>query len=239
MMDVNLEVFQGPYELLCALIEKNKIDIYDIPIAMLTDQYIQYVSHMLTLDLESVSEFLLMTATLLEIKSRRLLPRNPIKEDEEKDPESELIRKLEEYKLYKKVSEFLNEKQEFSQEHFYHTPEPLPQKKYTVAELMDGVSLEELKRIFDDVIKRQEKKPKPLSNITVSRERFSLSEKIEYVYLLLQRRKKVCFSDFCAEIETKEELITTFLAILELFRQNKISVSQESNFAELYLHPLS
>ncbi len=233
MINVHLEVFQGPYELLYALIEKNKIDIYDIPIAELTEQFIAYVEAMITLDMESVSEFLLMTATLLEIKSRLLLPKN--KEEEEPDPQEELVRHLVEYRLFKKISEFLDDRQVIGSKLYFREENDLPKPEYKVSELLSEVSLEQLQKVFEDLMKRQEVKPKPIRNVTISKERFSVSEKIEYVFLLLRQTKTLTFSQIFTNDSTKEEKLTTFLAILELLKMNRISVKQEGNFSELYL----
>ena len=161
-----LEKFEGPLDLLLHLIDKNKVDIYDIPIVEITRQYLDYVSHMEREDLNVVSDFLVMAATLLDIKSRMLLPAEVNEEGEEEDPRAELVARLLEYKRYKLMAQELLDMEEDAQGVLFKQPSiPKEVAKYeppvNLDELLDGLTLAKLKRIFESVMKRQQDKVDP------------------------------------------------------------------------------
>ena len=164
---VKLQAFEGPLDLLLHLIEKNKVSIYDIPIAEITDQYMAYLHEMKKQDLGVMSEFLLMAATLLDIKSRMLLPKEVNEEGEEEDPRQELVQQLLEYKMYKYISYELKERRQDAAQVLYHKqdlPEEVKAYKQPVSteELLAGVTLSRMHRIFVDIIWRQNNRIDPI-----------------------------------------------------------------------------
>lgn len=182
---VKIDVFEGPLDLLLHLIEKNKIDIYDIPIVEITDQYMEYIHSMEKEDLGIMSEFLVMAATLLDIKCRMLLPKEVNEEGEEEDPREELVRKLLEYKMYKYMSYELKDKMDGAVGVFYKEPTiPDEVMKYREPidprELLAGLTLEKLHSIYQSVLKKQEDKIDPIRSRfgTIEKEEVSLSEKM-------------------------------------------------------------
>ena len=180
---VKLEVFEGPLDLLLHLIEKNKIDIYDIPIVEITDQYMEYIHAMEREDLGIMSEFMVMAATLLDIKCKMLLPKEVNEEGEEEDPRAELVEKLLEYKMYKFMSYELKDKMDDAANVFFKEPtlpdevlqyrEPVDPK-----ELLAGLTLEKLNAIYKSIIRRQEDKVDPIRSKfgTIEKEEVSLSD---------------------------------------------------------------
>ena len=156
-----LENFEGPLDLLLHLIEKNKVSIYDIPIVLITQQYLDYVSRMEEENLDIVSEFLVMAATLIDIKSRMLLPVEESEEEDEEDPRAELVRRLLEYKTYKYMAMELVEREQDAMRHLFKEPTiPREVAKYEppvdLDSLLDGMTLAKLQKIFDSVMKRKE-----------------------------------------------------------------------------------
>ena len=160
---VKLQVFEGPLDLLLHLIEKNKIDIYDIPIVEITSQYMEYIRQMEREDLNVMSEFLVMAATLLDIKCRMLLPKEINEEGEEEDPRAELVEQLLQYKMYKYMSYELRDRQVDADQYFYREADiPKEVKGYVPAvdldQLLGDVTLVQLRKIFREVMRRQEEK---------------------------------------------------------------------------------
>ena len=185
---VKLEVFEGPLDLLLHLIDKNKIDIYDIPIVTITDQYLEYVNAMGREDLNVVSEFLVMAATLIDIKSKMLLPREINEDGEEEDPRDELVNKLLEYKMYKYMSLELRDRELDAGRSLYKRP-TVPEEvlKYEAPIDLDAilkdVTLIKLNEIFRAVMKRQEDKVDPIRSKfgNIEKEEVSLTDKMAYL----------------------------------------------------------
>ena len=182
---VKLQVFEGPLDLLLHLIDKNKIDIYDIPIVEITNQYMDYIKAMEREDLNIMSEFLVMAATLLDIKCRMLLPKEVNEEGEEEDPREELVQKLLEYKMYKYMSYELKDYMDNAAGVFYKNPSiPDEVLKYREpvdpAELLAGLTLEKLNNIYQSILKKQESKIDPIRSKfgTIEKEEVSLSDKL-------------------------------------------------------------
>ena len=226
---INLECFQGPMELLMHLIDKNKIDIYDIPIASLTEQYIEYLDRYRSFNIEITSEFIIMAATLVQIKSRMLLPRPPkSQEDEEEvDPRQELIERILEYKRFKEVSNVMEEMQQVQGRCLTREPMDIPVRHLAPRQL----SLHELVEAFANVIAvRQELK---LSPVLVSHEEYTIEEKMEELISRLHQRggKMNFFAVFGGH--SRSELIATFLAVLELIKLKTISVYQQNQYGEI------
>ena len=240
-----LEHFEGPLDLLLHLIEKNKIDIYDIPIADITAQYLDYVRQMEREDLNIVSEFLVMAATLLDIKARMLLPREVDEEGEEIDPRAELVERLLEYKRYKLLADALADREEGALKHFYKESTLPPEiARYEppvdLDKLLDGLTLAKLKRIFEQVMKRQEDKIDPIrSNFgTIRREPVSLEQKIGQVMSYARRQGRFSFRELLEGQGDKLEIVVTFLAVLELMKIGKIHLSQEETFGDMDIETL-
>ena len=187
-LSYKLEKFEGPLDLLLHLIEKNKVNIYDIPIAEITDQYMEYVRQMDEENLDVVSEFLVMAATLLDIKARMLLPKEVNEEGEEEDPRAELVMRLLEYKKYRLMSEELKDMESGADRVFYKDPTIPPEvKEYAepvdLDKLLDGVTLTKLQKIFESVMKRQQDKIDPVRSTfgTIKKDPVSLEDKITSV----------------------------------------------------------
>jgi segregation and condensation protein A len=235
---IKIQNFEGPLDLLFHLIEKNKIDIYDIPIDEITDQYMDYLFKMQEMDLEIASEFLVMAATLLHIKSKLLLP-NPKKEEgeEQVDPREELILRLAEYRKYKKFSEILRAREEEYRKIYYKPPEEIDIKE---EDQPIELSYDELTRVYIELMERNEKKRnKNTKNMTqiLQREKVSLKSKIREVVRTLLNRTFFKFSDvFSAKTKSKLEIVTGFLAILELAKLKKLIIKQNKNFSEIFVY---
>ena len=228
---VKLEVFEGPLDLLLYLIKKEEIDIYDIPIAKITDQYLEYLELMQLLDLSIAGEFLVMAATLIHIKSKLLLPPDQTEvEQEELDPRAELVKRLLEYKKFKEAASELAQK-ESHQKHFFARVGPgfdldeLPPSEEDFVE----ASLFDLITAFTKVLKDM---PKEIFH-RVIKDEFTVSEKIHDILHMLCDRKKILFTELFKAAKNKFEVITIFLAILELIKIREISVRQIASFDEI------
>ena len=237
---VKLEVFEGPLDLLLHLIEKNKIDIYDIPIVEITDQYMEYIHAMEREDLGIMSEFMVMAATLLDIKCRMLLPKEVNEEGEEEDPRAELVEKLLEYKMYKFMSYELKDKMDEAANVFLRaatSPEEVSQYKEPVdpRELLVGMTLEKLNAIYKSVIRRQEDKIDPIRSKfgTIEKEEVSLSDKMLEVREFAREHRKFSFRNLLERQCSKVQVIVTFLSILELMKMGHIHVQQEELFDDI------
>lgn len=239
-LQYRLEHFEGPLELLLHLIEKNKIDIYDIPIAEITEQYLDYVNQMQEEDLDIVSDFLVMAATLLEIKSRMLLPREITEEGEEIDPRAELVARLLEYKRYKLLSRRIARRENVGGHSLYGT-EQLPEeiRKYSppldLGELLRGVNKEKLYSCFMDVMKRREDSiDKVRSKFgVIRREKLSLQGRIRDVLSYARRHGRFSFQHMLRKKHEKMDVVVSFLAVLELMKQGHITLTQEQPFGDM------
>ncbi len=240
-----LDKFEGPLDLLLHLIEKNKVSIYDIPIAEITDQYLEYVSHMEEESLDVISEFLVMAATLLDIKARMLLPREVNEEGEEEDPRAELAARLLEYKMYKCMSVELKDMELFADRVFYKAPTiPKEVEKYErpvdLDELLVDLTLSKLKRIFESVMRRQQDKIDPVRSTfgTIHKEPVSLEEKIDSLLEYARSHRKFSFRGMLDGQSDRTEVVVAFLAILELMKLGKIHLTQENLFDDMYIEAL-
>lgn len=241
-LEVKLQAFEGPLDLLLHLIEKNKVDIYDIPIVEITEQYLDYVSKMPKDDLDLASEFLVMAATLIDIKSRMLLPKEIDENGEEIDPRAELVEKLIEYKMYKYAAVELRDMQVYAGKSMYKQPTvPEEVSKYeppvNLDSLLADVDLNKLNDIFQMVLKRQVDKIDPVRSKfgKIEMEEVSLPDKITYVSTTVKKRKKCKFKQLLEEAHSKVEVIVSFLAILELIKVGEIEVRQDETFGEIYI----
>lgn len=239
-INVKLQVFEGPLDLLLHLIDKNKVNIYDIPIAMITEQYMEYVNQMDKEDLNVVSEFLVMAATLLDIKSKMLLPKEVNKEGVEEDPRAELVEKLLEYKLFKYMSYELKDRQIDAERAFYKEPTvPKEVAAYrppvNLEELVGDLTLHRLNQIFQDVLKRQEEKIDPIRSKfgKIEKEEVSMSEKLVQVRSYLKEHQQFSFRQMLSKNSSKVSVIVTFLVILELIKTGFVTVQQENTMADI------
>ena len=239
-LSVKLQVFEGPLDLLLHLIEKNKIDIYNIPIVLVTDQYMAYIRQMQTEDMNVMSEFLVMAATLIDIKCKMLLPRDETEEGEEEDPRAELVQKLLEYKMYKCMAYELKDRQIDAEKVLYKVPTIPPEvlayeEPVDVNELMSGITLARLNDIFQSIIKKQADKIDPVRSKfgKIEKEEVSLSDKMSYVEEYSMHHGHFSFRSLLEAQSGKMEVVVTFLAILELMKIGKIVVSQEYTFDDI------
>lgn len=239
---VKLEVFEGPLDLLLHLIDKNKIDIYDIPIVTITDQYLEYVNAMEKEDLNVVSEFLVMAATLIDIKSRMLLPKQVNEDGEEEDPRDELVQKLLEYKMYKYMSLELRDRELDAGRSLYKKP-TVPEEvlKYEAPIDLDAmlgdITLVKLNEIFKSVMKRQEDKVDPIRSKfgNIEKEEVSLTDKMDYVRSYAHEHKRFSFKQLLLKQSSKMHVIVSFLAVLEMMKMGEIVISQENIFDDILI----
>lgn len=242
-LNVKLQAFEGPLDLLLHLIDKNKVNIYDIPIVEITNQYMEYIEEMKRQDLNVMSEFLVMAATLLSIKSKMLLPKVETEEDgEEVDPRAELVEQLLEYKMYKCMSYELRDRQMGAEQVFYKEktlPDEVLQYEQPVdlEELMSDVTLNKLSSIFQSVMRRQENRVDSIRSQfgTIKKEEVSMEDKMIFVRDFAKSHKQFSFRKLLESQATKTEIIVTFLSILELMKDGTISIIQEHIFDDILI----
>ncbi len=229
MYKIKLDIFEGPLDLLLYLIKKNELDICDISITQVTEQYLQYVEMMKLLDLEMVGEFLVMAATLMQIKSRMLLPPDPSQEEtEEADPREELVRRLQEYKKFKEVAEDLRTKETRRKDLFTRRidEEKTKELKQESTEVYFEASLFDLISALSQVLKNI---PKEVF-YEVVKDEHTVDKKIHDLLHLLLDHPRVMLLDLFKRCESKIEAIVTFMAILELIRLREIVALQHRQF---------
>lgn len=241
-ISVKLEVFEGPLDLLLHLLEKNKVNIYDIPIVEITNQYMEYMREMQRRDLNIMSEFLVMAATLLDIKSKMLLPKRAVEEEEEEDPRAELVQQLLEYKMFKCISYELKDRQMDAERTMFKKP-TIPdevaayEEPVDLAELIGDMTLKKLNAIFQSVMAKQENKIDPIRSKfgKIEKEEISLNDKMQYLEDYAVRHKKFGFGSLLEKQGSKMEIIVTFLAVLELMKTGKITIYQEKTFDDILI----
>ena len=220
-----LDAFEGPLDLLLHLITKNKIDIYDIPIAEITKQYLEAIEGIEESKLENESEFMVMAAQLLYIKSKMLLPKP--EDEEEEDPREDLAARLLEYQKYKEASKELRKNEFWSRYMIFKEPEkinfPLPEydRHHEITDLIDAFAAIMERR------RRKEKPPKKAFSGIVGREKVSVDDMVEKVCKILDKSKRVNFRSIFKKTDSKPEMIATFLAILEMIKLNKITADYD------------
>ena len=241
-LPVKIENFEGPLDLLLHLIDVNKFNIFDIPIVEITEQYLEFVRNMKTKDLNVMSEFLVMAATLLEIKAKMLLPVEIDEDGEEIDPREELVQKLLEYKMYKYMSYELKDRMQDAAKAMYKDPtipeevecyiEPVDMEK-----LLGALTLKKLNDIFQSVMKRQNDKVDPIRSKfgKIEKEEVSLEDKLDFVENYAKEHGTFSFRKMLEGQKTKMQIVVTFLAILELMKMGKIVIRQESTFADIII----
>ena len=226
---VMINEFEGPLDLLLHLIKENDIDIYDIKIEEVTKQYLDYIKAMKELNLSIASEYLVMASELIEIKSKMLLPKKEVKEEEddyEEDPKELLIQRLLNYKKYKEVINEFKELEETRKQFF--TKEPSNLSYYAInEENNDDVSLTDLMDAINNLLKRKELE-KPIET-KITKKELSVTERVNKIRSILKCKKEVNFDELF-DVQTKEEVIVSFLSILEMVKKNEITLTQDKNF---------
>lgn len=229
---IKIDNFEGPLDLLCHLIDKNKMNIYDINLSEITDQYIEYIKEQEKLNLEIASEFLVMASTLLYLKSKNLLPKQ--EEDEEEITEEELIRRIIEYKKFKEISKVLKENYiSFSNRYFKGQEEiELPKRK-----LEDNFETKLIPEIYKELVERNSEKlnqnAKNIEKIAIV-ENYTVAGKVKEMFKVLVKQKRFVFNKlFSIKKHNKQEVVTAFSGLLELSRRNKVETSQEELFGDI------
>ncbi len=232
--ELRLDNFEGPLDLLCYLIDKNKMDIYKVSISDITDQYLQYLKEQEELNLEIASEFLVMASTLLLVKSKGLLPKDV--EDEEELTEEELLRRIIEYKKYKEITKTFRERIQVFSKRLYRMPDKVELPKQ---ELEKEFTMDDIVKRYKDLIERNENKKNEqkenIEKIAVF-DAFSVADKVKDIFRELVRKPRFVFNKlFSLNEKPKAEVVTAFSSVLELSRRNKISAEQEETFGDIII----
>ena len=242
-LKVKLQAFEGPLDLLLHLLDKNKVNIYDIPIVEITNQYMEYIREMQRQDLNVMSEFMVMAATLLDIKAKMLLPA-PEKEDDEEaeDPRAQLVQQLLEYKMYKYISSELKDRQMDASRVLFKVP-TIPREVAAYEEpvnldaLVAGLTLDKLNDIFQSIMKKQEDKIDPIRSKfgKIEKEEISLEDCMAGLENYARSHKHFSFRGLLERTKSKTEVIVTFLAILELMKVGTLRITQEAIFDDIQI----
>ena len=231
---IKLENFEGPLDLLCHLVDKNKMDIDKVNITQITDQYIEYLNAMEKLNLEIASEFIVMLSTLVYLKSKKLLPTTV--ENEEEITEEELVRRIIEYKKYKEIIKTLREKYDIYSKRKFKLPEKIELPNRKLEKKYEKQNLAESYRML--IERNQLRKNKNAVNIEKIAviEKVTVASKVKDIFRELVKKQKFIFSTLCANQKyTKLETVTAFSGVLELDRRKKITTQQEKNFGEILI----
>ncbi len=232
---ITLEVFEGPLDLLLYLIKKDEVDIYDIPIGRVTDQYMEYLKLMKVLDLNIAGDFIVMSATLMLIKSRMLLPaesRPDMEEEDAEDPRWDLVRQLVEYKKFKDAADHLEDLELHMENVFGRESEHVELGTPPDVDLRDASIFDLISSLNDALGRVQEE---DLQEIFA--EEYTVSQKITYIVENLKRMKRLSITDLFTGMKSRQEIICTFLAVLELIKLNRIAAVQEDHFGTIMVEP--
>lgn len=232
MYTLKIDDFEGPLDLLLHLIKESKMDIFDLKIELITDQYLEYIRKQEEMNLDISSSYLVMASELMEIKSRMLLPRYQEDEEEEDDPREELIERLTNYQRYKELTVTFKELEEDRKEIFTKTPENL-KKYFPEMEVVNNsdVTLDDLIDAFKKFLDRQ-KQNRPLST-KVTKKGITVEERRNSIKKILIDKRKVNFLELFDEI-TREYVVVTFLAVLEMAKKQELKIVQENNFDDIF-----
>lgn len=229
-MKISLPLYEGPLDLLLDMIRKQKIDIYDIPIARITEQYLEYLRFIQELNIDVAGEFVFTAAQLIYIKSRMLLPPDPDAPEEEMDPRTELVRRLLEYERFKNAAQMLYQR-EMVEKVSWNNPGEVPFEDSEIEPQM-AVTLYDLLLAFRDVVKRAESRPM----MEVSREEFSIEQMMGYLFdRIVSAKQELTLTEALPAINSRRALITAFLALLELTRLKAIFLRQDQPLGEIRL----
>jgi segregation and condensation protein A len=231
---VSIDIFEGPLDLLLYLIKKDEVDIYEVSIERITSQYLEYVDTFKLLNIELASEFIVMAANLMYIKSRTLLPRHeqpPEDDAEDEDPRWELIRQLVEYKKFKDAAGYLELREAEQRLVFAGTPQP-PEGEEAEPAPLPNVGIFDLIRAFQGVLQRFDEGDELAE---IADDRFTVGDRIDYLLAEVGRGRRTLFQDLFADATSKGEVVVTFLALLELIRLREFRVRQERALGEIEL----
>ncbi|MBE7091608.1 MAG: hypothetical protein E7365_00295 [Clostridiales bacterium] len=228
-LQLKLNQFEGPLDLLLHLLDKDKIDIKDIFVSDITEQYLKYIENIAEFDMENASEFLTVAAHLLEIKSRSLLPKPTPLEEGEEDPEQALIRRLTEYKMYKEAGEKLHDMEEENLKVYYKLPEEINMQQRIE---LEDMKLDALMEAFGEVLKRFENKTVKKQR-EIRRDIYTVKGKMAYIRRRLSSKKEMSFFDMFEDDGNKSEVVTTFAAMLELWKNRYLKLQQKENFGDI------
>ena len=232
---VSLDVFEGPLDLLLYLIKKDEVDIYDIPIGRITDQYMEYLDLMKVLDLNVAGDFIVMSATLMLLKSRMLLPvdeRRDQEDEEEEDPRWDLVRQLVEYKKFKDAADHLEDLELHMENVFGRESEYVELGEEPDVDLRDA-SIFDLISSLNEVLGRVPEED--LQEIFA--EEYTVSQKVGYILENLEISARLCVTDLFGSMKSRQEIVCTFLAILELIKLNRIKAVQNEHFDSIVVEP--
>jgi segregation and condensation protein A len=234
---IKINDFEGPFDLLLHLIRKNQMDIYNVKIYEITNQYLNYLNEMKEMDLEITSEFIVVAATLIEIKSKYLLPKAKKEDEDEEDDEKKLLEKLIEYKKIKGVSAFFRERYVSAGDVYGKRPEIIEERKDNIVrvDLLKDTSLIELYNIYNNLLEiynnKQNKNNVIQKKIYV--DKYKIEDKLEFIKARLMNEKISNFDELTKECECKLECVVTFLALLEMIKQRMVKVYQSDNFMNI------
>lgn len=243
---VKLQAFEGPLDLLLHLIDKHKIDIYDIPVSLITDQYLEYIQQMREQKMEIASEFLVMAATLLELKSRMLLPKeeNTDEEEDETDPREELVKRLLEYKMVRYQADELRDRSVEASRNLYREQQ-LPEEVKTYEppidyeKLIGKATIQSLEKTFQEVLRRQRNRVDTVRSGfgKIEREEYDVVGRERYIRERIAKADNLSFRALLEEQPGKEEIIVTFLVVLDMAKSGEIHLIQDDNFGEILIRP--
>ena len=231
---ITIDKFEGPMDLLLHLIKKSDIDIFDIQIEVIIDQYLDYLNQMEQLDLDIASEYLVLAAELIEIKSSMLLPKPVIDSDEYmEDPKEALIKRLLEYERYKKITDSFKDLE--SERKMYFTKEVSDLREFATSDTsisIGDITIDDLTKAFENFLERKELE-KPL-NTKITKKEYSVADRTLEIKSLLKKKKKIEFEELF-EVYTKDYVVVTFLSILDMARKHELKITQDNNFSKIIL----
>lgn len=229
---VKIDNFEGPLDLLCHLIEKNKMNIYDINLSEITDQYVDYLKEQEKMNLEIASEFLVMATTLLYLKSKNLLPKQ--EEDEEEITEDELIRRIIEYKKFKEISKILKQNYLEYQNRYFKQPEEIKLPKQKIEKDYDKNVIPDIyKNVIEKNASKINQNAKNIEKIAIT-DNYTVASKVRQMFKVLIKQKSFIFNKlFSIKKHNKQEVVTAFSGLLELSRRSKVKTDQEKLFGDI------
>ncbi len=230
MYEINIETFQGPLDVLLSLISKQKVSIEDVSIAEITDQYLDYLKEMQEMDIEVTSEFTVMASILLYIKSKSMLPKTE-EDEEEGDPEEELRRRLIEYKMIKEASLILSQRESEFAGVYTKLPEEIVVDEANM-ELKD-IKPSRLAEAFGKILSRKPYLAPEEKVMKMKRDPMTITQAMDYIQFMLVDRPAVLFEEIFEHYDSRQEIVTLFIGMLELLKENIITVNQEHTFAPI------
>lgn len=232
--NIELEIYNGPYDLILDLVKKNELDIYDIEINLITSQFLEYMKAVEELNLELTSDFIVMASTLLEIKSKMLLPKPVKKEDEEEteDPRDELVQKLLEYEKFKKATEILREQEQYEMKSFFKLKEDF--SYLDDLSFLKEVDASKLAVTFNNILKRYGKEDELR---IIPMEKFSVKKCMDNINKKLKLNVDFYFSELLSEFAMREEIVSYFLALLEMCKLQILTLTQNEELTDILVIP--